>query len=177
MPQYLRLPSGSARMAVGYITTGILMIVWTGVWMHYLYNHESESQGYWYVSSGLMLSGFALLIIGILMGRIGQEAKNADGVAAMPTAAETLVRPSPSRSPPKPAGAANVHSTGRAPAAADGDGVAAPAGRRPLNSAPGRTRRGCHRSRGAPFAREHFGATPSSRRVRTTIRRSSPTRF
>lgn len=90
MPQYLRLPSGSARMAVGYITTGILMIVWTGVWMHYLYNHaQDSSQGYWYISSGLMLSGFALLLIGILMGRIGQEAKNADGVAAMPTVAET----------------------------------------------------------------------------------------
>ena len=90
MPQYFRLPSGSARMAVGYITTGILMIVWTGVWMHYLYNNEAKSaQGYWYVCSGLMLSGFALLAIGILMGRIGQEAKNADGVAAMPTVAET----------------------------------------------------------------------------------------
>jgi hypothetical protein len=90
MPQYFRLPSGSARIAVGYITTGILMIVWTGVWMHYLYHNDKESQGYWYVSSGLMLSGFAILIIGILMGRIGQEAKNADGVAAMPTAQETL---------------------------------------------------------------------------------------
>jgi hypothetical protein len=91
MPQYLSLPSGSARMAVGYITTGILMIVWTGVWMHFLYNNaEKSSQGYWYVASGLMLSGFALLAIGILMGRIGQEAKNADGVAAMPTAAEAV---------------------------------------------------------------------------------------
>ena len=91
MPQYFRLPSGSARMAVGYITSGILMIVWTGVWMHYLYNYaESSSRGYWYISSGLMLSGFALLAIGILMGRIGQEAKNADGVAAMPTAAEAV---------------------------------------------------------------------------------------
>ena len=108
MPQYFRLPSGSARMAVGYITTGILMIVWTGVWMHYLYNYaESSSQGYWYISSGLMLSGFALLAIGILMGRIGQEAKNADGVAAMPTAAEAVAT-FPQQIAPQPAVAQQV---------------------------------------------------------------------
>ena len=108
MPQYLRLPSGSARMAVGYITTGILMIVWTGVWMHYLYNYvENSAQGYWYVSSGLMLSGFALLAIGILMGRIGQEAKNADGVAAMPTAADVAAT-FPQQIAPQPAVAQQV---------------------------------------------------------------------
>lgn len=90
MPQYFRLPSGSARMAVGYITTGVMMMIWTGVWMYYLYHNSEANQGFWYISSGLMLSGFALLGIGLLMGRIGQEAKNADGVAAMPTAQETL---------------------------------------------------------------------------------------
>jgi len=86
MTQYFRLPSGSARMAVGYITTGVLMIVWTGVWLHFLYNHEhpeGSQQGYYYLCSGLMLSGIAILVIGVLMGRIGQEAKQADGVATI----------------------------------------------------------------------------------------------
>jgi hypothetical protein len=93
MNQYFRLPSGSARMAIGYITTGVLMMVWTGVWLHYLYNHEhseGSQQGYYYICSGLMLSGFALLVIGVLMGRIGQEAKQADGVAPIAGAPDVV---------------------------------------------------------------------------------------
>lgn len=81
MPNYFRLPSGSATMAIGYITTGVLMVVWTIVWLIYLLSNDSESRGPYYICSGLMVSGLALMTIGILMGRIGREAKGADAVA------------------------------------------------------------------------------------------------
>lgn len=77
---YFRLPSGSATLAIGYITTGVLTVVWTTVWLIYLMSNSVESHGSYYICFGLMTSGVALMVIGILMGRIGQEAKNADGV-------------------------------------------------------------------------------------------------
>lgn len=78
---YFRLPSGSATLAIGYITTGVLTVVWTTVWLIYLMSNSSESHGSYYICFGLMTSGVALMVIGILMGRIGQEAKNADAIA------------------------------------------------------------------------------------------------
>lgn len=77
---YFRLPSGSATLAIGYITTGVLTVVWTTVWLIYLLSNSVEAHGSYYMCFGLMTSGVALMVIGILMGRIGQEAKNADGV-------------------------------------------------------------------------------------------------
>ena len=80
MNQYFRLPSGSATLAIGYITTGVLTVVWTTVWLIYLLSNNAEARGPYYICFGLMTSGVALMVIGILMGRIGQEAKNADGI-------------------------------------------------------------------------------------------------
>ncbi len=77
---YFRLPSGSATLAIGYITTGVLTVVWTTVWLIYLLSNSVEAHGSYYMCFGLMTSGVALMVIGILMGRIGQEAKNADGI-------------------------------------------------------------------------------------------------
>jgi len=84
MNYFFRLPSGSATLAIGYITTGILMVVWTVVWLIYMLSNHQEAQGPYYICFGLMSSGVAILVIGILTGRIGQEAKNADGVTPVP---------------------------------------------------------------------------------------------
>ena len=90
MNNYFRLPSGSATMAIGYITTGVLMVVWTTVWLIYLLSNNGSSHGPYYLCFGLMSSGIALMVIGILMGRIGQSAKNADGVVPVAGTADVV---------------------------------------------------------------------------------------
>jgi len=71
-------PSGAAQLAVGYITVGALVLVWSGVWFAWLLLEPGSTTGRFYVCTGTMLSGFVLLCIGLLLGRIGRAAKPAD---------------------------------------------------------------------------------------------------
>ena len=87
----------SARMAIVYITAGTLIDVWTAVYYFLILRPEaarnptgsSDSSLFWV--SGFFLTGLALLIIGLLVGRIGQAAGKAEVVptAAVPVTAET----------------------------------------------------------------------------------------
>ena len=86
----------SARMAVVYITAGTLIDVWTAVYYFLILRPESarnpnggsDSSLFWV--AGFFLTGLALLIIGLLVGRIGQAAGKAEvaPTAAVPVAAE-----------------------------------------------------------------------------------------
>jgi hypothetical protein len=71
----LSKPSGAFPIALIYITVGTLMVVWTGV-AFYFYPPETN----WgkFILYGCMITGFALLAIGLLLGQIGRASRNAE---------------------------------------------------------------------------------------------------
>jgi len=93
MNQYFRLPSGSASMSIGYITCGVLTIIWAGVWLTWISTHGYEASWPYYVCTGLLFSGAALVVIGMLMGKIGHQAKGADSDTAAPVQGNAIAQP------------------------------------------------------------------------------------
>ncbi len=80
-----------AKLAVSYITCGMLMIVWSLIWLLYL-TVPSNVSGSVYIASGIILSGIAVVLIGMSLGDIGKEAnrdeaavQDADAVKVPPT--------------------------------------------------------------------------------------------
>jgi hypothetical protein len=71
-------PSFWAYAALIYITAGILTDVWSGIWYWYLTNFPPSNAATWYWCYGFLLSGLALLVIGLLIGPIGRAARRAE---------------------------------------------------------------------------------------------------
>lgn len=69
--------SKKASTAITYVTIGALLLVWGGLWNFYLFRYEG-SIGWKYVAFGILLTGLAFAVIGILLGRIGKAANEAD---------------------------------------------------------------------------------------------------
>jgi len=72
-------PSFGPRVAIAYITTGALMGVWVAVWYFFFTRYESESPRYeLFLLTGLFLTGLTLVVIGLFLGHIGQQARRAE---------------------------------------------------------------------------------------------------
>src|SRR5260370_30015421 len=67
----------SARMALGYITFGALMMVWTAIWFIYLQRHQPVRDATWLWCSGFFLTALTFLGIGLTVGHIGRAARQA----------------------------------------------------------------------------------------------------
>jgi len=71
----LTTPSKAFPTALVYITVGVLIDIWTVVaWI--FYPPETNSGKFWV--AGFMVTGFALLLIGLLLGPIGRSARGAE---------------------------------------------------------------------------------------------------
>jgi hypothetical protein len=72
--------TSATRAALLYITVGSVTIVWSGISYVYLENHPPAdgSDSPWYWCSGFLLTGCALLIIGLAVGWIGRSARQAE---------------------------------------------------------------------------------------------------
>ena len=82
----LRAPSRSAGTAIWFITVGVLMMIWTGVWYYSMWGVEGTPEGRKYICAGLFFSGLAVAVIGLMIGQIGRAAKRADNtVGTVPT--------------------------------------------------------------------------------------------
>lgn len=71
----------SATMAIGYITTGSLLAVWTAV--YYFYHRQLKGidvPSMW--TTGFFLTGLVLVGIGLFVGQIGRSARQAEVMAA-----------------------------------------------------------------------------------------------
>jgi hypothetical protein len=92
----------AARAALTYITVGALTDIWAAIWFWYMRSNYPEDRGgtWWYICTGVFLSGTVLMVIGFLVGRIGREARHADA-------------------PPVPAGVAQQAAVAQAAAAAN----------------------------------------------------------
>lgn len=71
----LTRPEFGPRTALTYVTIGALMDVWCIVW--YFTHGVSTTDGkFWII--GLIATGFILLVIGLLLGRLGRAARQAE---------------------------------------------------------------------------------------------------
>lgn len=61
-----------ARTALFYVTAGVFTVIWTGVWFVYLFNNPPESHDTYYWSTGFLVTGLALILIGLGAGRFGR---------------------------------------------------------------------------------------------------------
>ena len=75
--------ASSATMALVYITVGALIDVWTTVYFFYLQRQGVTGNQYLWCG-GLFFTGLVLMGIGLLVGKIGRSAREAE-VAASPT--------------------------------------------------------------------------------------------
>jgi uncharacterized membrane protein len=71
-------PKSVAPAALTYITLGALLSVWSGIWYLYEQNTANASRGIHYVCAGLLMTGLALLSIGIVLGRIAHRAHSVE---------------------------------------------------------------------------------------------------
>ena len=78
-------PAFGPRASLIYITLGVLMDVWTAVWYFAFVRGQGGSDGtqpisnmVWFWLVGLFLTGLTLVIIGMLLGQIGQAARRAE---------------------------------------------------------------------------------------------------
>jgi hypothetical protein len=76
-PMFSPKTAASARMAVGYITFGALLVVWTVIWYIYLQRHDASDRPY-YWCAGFFFTGVTFIVIGLAVGRIGRQARHAD---------------------------------------------------------------------------------------------------
>jgi hypothetical protein len=96
-------PSRGARLALAYITTGTLGMIWSALWYWRLLTHETPPDSLQHIFClGFFLSGLALLVIGLLVGRIGLEARNADVPVGQVTAAVVAPPGTPVATPAVP---------------------------------------------------------------------------
>lgn len=87
-------PAFGPRVALGYITVGSLMDVWTAVWYFTIIRPQGgpQSEYTWFWLIGLFLTGLTLVILGALLGPIGQAARRAELPPSEVIAAEAQVQ-------------------------------------------------------------------------------------
>lgn len=66
-----------SKLAVRYITMGVLMVVWSLIWIAYLLLPDSIN-GWLFIASGVVFSGIAFAVIGLQAGSIGTKANEDD---------------------------------------------------------------------------------------------------
>lgn len=98
----LSRPSFGPRTAIAYVTIGALLDVWTTVWYFTVIRPAGgpQSQMTLFWLTGFFLTGLTLIILGALLGQIGQAARRAE--LPPPEAIPAEVRAQTSAPPPQP---------------------------------------------------------------------------
>ena len=117
--------STSARAALIYITVGALTLIWGGVWSVALYNNPPETTTVYYWCAGFMVTGLALVLIGVAIGVLGRPTQ----LAALPSEAVPIAVATPQPIATAPAPVLAAHNTNGVLVAPDGQVVAAPSQR------------------------------------------------
>ena len=75
----LRSQSRSAAGAIMYVTIGLLLVIWAGLWYYYFLRPDPNPPTWQtFLCVGIILSGVTVAGIGFLFGLIGRGAKAAD---------------------------------------------------------------------------------------------------
>ena len=93
----LTTPSGAFSTSLIYITAGTLIDIWTTVALVF---YPPETSWGKFLVVGFLVTGFALLVIGLLLGPIGRAARNAELPPAEVTQAVTQAEQTAAAHPP-----------------------------------------------------------------------------
>src|SRR4051812_17822535 len=74
----LSKPAFGPRLAVAYVTIGALIDVWTGVWYYSFAQSGGLPANQWFWVTGFFLTGLTLMVIGLLIGPLGQYARKSE---------------------------------------------------------------------------------------------------
>ncbi|MFO0822043.1 MAG: hypothetical protein U0792_02815 [Gemmataceae bacterium] len=107
----LTQPAFGPRVALASVTFGSLLDVWTLVWYHTRESALTTNQQFWVV--GLALTGLTFLVLGLLLGRLGRSAREAELPPPEAIQAEAAIEHTAAANPP----AVAVMGTPPAPAA------------------------------------------------------------
>ncbi len=114
--QFVRPTSSPAKTALTYITVGILMMVWTGVYWAYRSQNATDNDPVpYYWITGFMATGLALLVIGLGIGQIGRVTRQAEATPPAVVTAQPNVAPAPTPQAAANPVAANQLPPGQAP--------------------------------------------------------------
>lgn len=115
----LSRPAFGPRTSLAYITAGTLMDVWTTVWYFAFIKGSDQpmSNNTWFWVVGLFLTGITLIVIGALLGPIGQAARRAELPPSEALSAEARIQQT-GAAHPNPVAAGAVGAAPMAPAAA-----------------------------------------------------------
>jgi hypothetical protein len=99
----LTQPAFGPKVALGYVTAGMLIDVWTLVW-YFTRDYElSRSQQFWTI--GLVLTGLTFIVLGLLLGPLGRQARRAELPPPEETRAEAAIQRTAAANPPAVANA------------------------------------------------------------------------
>jgi hypothetical protein len=94
----LTQPAFGPKVALAYVTFGMLLDVWTLVW-YFTRDYElSRSQQFWVV--GLVLTGLTFILLGLLLGPLGRHARRAELPPPEETRAEAAIQRTAAANPP-----------------------------------------------------------------------------
>ena len=72
----LTQPAFGPKVALAYVTAGMLIDVWSLVWYFTRDYDLSRTQQFWLI--GLVLTGLTFIILGLLLGPLGRQARRAE---------------------------------------------------------------------------------------------------
>jgi hypothetical protein len=102
----LTQPAFGPKVALAYVTAGMLIDVWSLVW-YFTRDYElSRTQQFWLI--GLVLTGLTFIVLGLLLGPLGRQARRAELPPPEETRAEAAIQHT---------AAANQHTAANAAAA------------------------------------------------------------
>ena len=102
----LTQPAFGPKVALAYVTAGMLIDVWTLVWYFTRDFELSRTQQFWIV--GLVLTGVTFIILGLFLGPLGRQARQSELPPAAETRAEAAIQQTAAANPPAVANAAPV---------------------------------------------------------------------
>jgi RsiW-degrading membrane proteinase PrsW (M82 family) len=94
----LTQPAFGPKVALTYVTVGMLIDVWTLVWYFTRDFELSRTQQFWVV--GLVLTGLTLILLGVLLGPLGRSARRAELPPPEATPAEAAIQQTAAANPP-----------------------------------------------------------------------------
>jgi hypothetical protein len=91
-------PAFGPRTALGYVTGGALLCVWSAVW--YFTRDAALTQGQWFWLSGFFLTGITFVFLGLIIGPLGRVARQAERPPAEALRAEAAIQQTEAANPP-----------------------------------------------------------------------------
>ncbi len=95
----LSRPAFGPITALAYVTCGALMCVWTLVW-YFTRNSDELTRTQWFWVTGLFLSGMTFVTLGLILGRLGRAARQAELPPAEAATAEAAIQQTAAANPP-----------------------------------------------------------------------------